>query len=219
MSAGTRDMGGGFPGGGDGGGANEGITYTLKVQLTGRPRPNLFRIVGGEKEVERLRGRVADGGLITFDTLTHSIAVNLNHALWVNFLEDYGVVKGTGPGWKLPFDDDDAVGMLFAGHEKPVSVAVEPDPNSPVRMKGRKIPEHEFDEEDGGWNFLMHFMINLDVYGDSEVDDAFLSFPDIDGETFYANVALLQLAVIPLEIEGNHDCIDERPKKRSSKKK
>lgn len=44
-------------------------------------------------------------------------------------------------------------------------------------------------------------------------------FPDVDGETFHVNVALLQLAVIPLEIEGNHDCIEEKPKKRSTKKK
>ncbi|WP_045837032.1 hypothetical protein [Hyphomicrobium sp. 99] len=216
-----RDIGGGFPGGGgDGGGANAGITYTLKVQLAGRPRPNMFYIAGGEKEVARLRGRVADGGIIAFNTLTHSIAVNLDHALWVNFLEDYGTLKGTGPGWKLPIDNDYAVGMLFAGHEKPVVVAVDPDANSPVRMKGKKIPEHEFDNEGvSGWNFLMHFMIDLDVYGDSEVDDAFLSFPDIDGETFHVNVDLLQLAVIPFEIEGNHDCIEEKPKRRSPKKK
>ncbi len=146
--------------------------------------------------------------------------MNLEHAFWVNFLEDYGTVKGTGTGWKLPVDDNNAVGMLFAGHEKPVAVAVDPDPNSPVRMKGKKVPEHEFDDEGGdGWNFLMHFRIDLDVYGESEVDDAFFSFPDIDGETFYVNVALLQLAVIPLEIEGNHDCIEEKPKKRSPKKK
>lgn len=220
MRAGFRDMDGGFPGGGDGGGGNAGTVYTLKVQLAGHQSPNLFHIAGGEEEAQRLRHRVAEGGIIVFETLTHSIAVNLEHALWLNFLVSYGSVKGAGFRRELPIDDDYPVEILFAGVEKPVVIAVNPDPNSPACMKGKKIPESEFDNELGdGWNYLMHFMIDLDVYGKSGLDDKFLSFPDVDGEMFYVNVALLQLAVVPLDIEGNHDCIEEKPKKRSTKKR
>lgn len=77
MSAVFRDMDGGFPGGGDGGGGNAGTVYTLKVQLAGHQIPDLFHIVGGEEEARRLRHHIAEGGIIVFETLAHSITVNL----------------------------------------------------------------------------------------------------------------------------------------------
>jgi hypothetical protein len=220
MSSSAGDMGGGSTGG-DGGGGDPRTAYTLKVQLAGHPRPNLFEIAGGVEEFSRLRMRAGKGGFVTFDTPTHSIALNFDHVFWANFLEDYGVIaKGTTAEWKLPVDGGGAVGLVFAGLAKPVVVNVEPDPNSPSCMAGKKISEDEFDDErSSGWNFLMHFMIALDVHADGELDVAFLSFPDVDGEMFYVNLARLQLAVVPLAIEGNADCIEKKPNKRGAKKK